>query len=190
MHTLSRSGTFRCNAHARQELMRTLSIRIFLMRMLSISVKIPNWKGPFKTCWTSLYFSPKLIYLERLYGIKIMKIRAIENVTLEPLGFLSFAISRVASPSGIGNPQKKELFHVKGKCNTTLMLNSLEGLVATRSFSSKRYPVPFCSMQKGISYHTQNLKNLFFLGFSPIFHVLGCNFSNSVQRFNVVFSCV
>jgi hypothetical protein len=112
--------------HKHQELMRTLSIRVrnwcvhwactsgtdaypermhqFLTLMLSISVKIPNWKGPFKTCWTSLYFSPKVTYLERLYGIKIMKIRAIENLTLEPLAFLSFVVRRVDSgrPSGIG----------------------------------------------------------------------------------------
>jgi hypothetical protein len=31
---------------------------------------------------TSLYFSPKVINPEMLYGVKIMKIRAIENLTL------------------------------------------------------------------------------------------------------------
>jgi hypothetical protein len=31
---------------------------------------------------TSLYFTPKVTYPERFYGVKIMKIGAIENLTL------------------------------------------------------------------------------------------------------------
>ncbi len=37
---------------------------------------------PLKTKIISLYFSPKVTYPERLYDVKIMKIRAIRNLTL------------------------------------------------------------------------------------------------------------
>ena len=39
------------------------------------------------------------------------------------------------------------------------MLHCFKGLLALFCFSSKRYQIPFCSVQKGISYRLQNLKN-------------------------------
>ena len=44
--------------------------------------------APPKVKVTSLYFSPKVTNPERLYGEKIMKIRAIENLTLGHLYYL------------------------------------------------------------------------------------------------------
>jgi hypothetical protein len=44
---------------------------------------------------TSLYFRPKVTYPERLYGVKIMKIRMIENL---PLGHLSQQFGRKCLP--------------------------------------------------------------------------------------------
>ncbi len=41
---------------------------------------------------------------------------------------------------------------------TTLMLLYLKGLLAPFFFCSKRYLIPFCSMQKGISYRLKNPK--------------------------------
>ncbi len=128
------SGTYVHADHARQELMRALTIRV-----RNRCVHWANASGtntctecsPFKTCWayasgtdaypeltgqepmralrvcvrnwsarsacaseikwclappkikvTSYYFSPKVTYPEKLYGVKIMQIQAIENLTL------------------------------------------------------------------------------------------------------------
>ncbi len=64
---------------ARQELVRALSIRA------ACTLEIELCLGPPKIKITSLYFSRKVTNPERLYGVKIMKIRAFENLTLGPL---------------------------------------------------------------------------------------------------------
>jgi hypothetical protein len=53
--------------------------------------------------------------------------------------------------------KEKELFHVTHM--QTLMLHYLKGLLAPFCFRSKRYWIPFCSLQKGIIYRMQNQKN-------------------------------
>ena len=52
----------------------------------------------------------------------------------------------------------RELYHVTDSCKK-LMLHYLRGLLAPFCSSSKRYTIPFCSMQKGIRYRMQNPKN-------------------------------
>ncbi len=39
-------------------------------------------KKPLNICLKKCYFKPKVTFPQRLYGVKIMKIRAIENLTL------------------------------------------------------------------------------------------------------------
>ncbi len=51
----------------------------------------------------------------------------------------------------------KELFHVTHM--QTLMLHYLKGLLTPFCFRSKRYWIPFCSVQKVIRYRMQNWKN-------------------------------
>jgi hypothetical protein len=51
-----------------KELMHALRVRV---RKWCLKIKVP-----------SLYFSPKVTYPERLYSVKIMEIRAIDNLTL------------------------------------------------------------------------------------------------------------
>ncbi len=61
---------------ARQELMRALSIRSAYASEIELCLAPPKIKV------TSLYFSRKVTNPERIYGVKIMKIRAFENLTL------------------------------------------------------------------------------------------------------------
>jgi hypothetical protein len=66
----------------------------------------------------------------------------------------SFCIFRIFL---IFSDKEKELFHVTHM--QTLMLHYLKGLLAPFCFRSKRYWIPFCSVQKGIRYRMQNRKN-------------------------------
>ncbi len=77
------SGTHAYPEHTGQELIRALSIRVRNWRACSACASEIRWcLAPPKIKGTSLYFRPKFTYPERLYGVKIMKIRAIEILTL------------------------------------------------------------------------------------------------------------
>ncbi len=77
------SGTDAYPEHTGQELMCALSIRIRNSCARSACAPEIKWclASP-KIKVTSLYLSPKVTNPERLYGVKIMKIQAIENLTL------------------------------------------------------------------------------------------------------------
>ncbi len=69
-HWAYESGTGACTEHVCQELVRTLSIRV------------RNWCLHWAcVSGNKFVFKPKVTYPERLYGVKILKIRAIENLT-------------------------------------------------------------------------------------------------------------
>ncbi len=69
--------------HPRKEMMCTLSILIISLCECSACAQEMKWcLTPQKIKIISLYFSPKVTYPERLYGVKILKIQAIENLTL------------------------------------------------------------------------------------------------------------
>ncbi len=77
------SGTDAWTEHVRKELMRMLSIRISSLSVCSACASETKWGlAPKKIKIISQYFNHKVIYPERLYGVKIMKIGAIENLTL------------------------------------------------------------------------------------------------------------
>ncbi len=73
-------------AYASWELMWALSIRVRNWCVCWAYASEVNWcLAPPKIKIISLYFRPKVIYPNRPYGLKIMKIRAIENLPLEHL---------------------------------------------------------------------------------------------------------
>jgi hypothetical protein len=71
-----------------------------------------------------------------------------------PDKYISFCIFRIFL---IFSERGKELLHVTHM--QSLMLHYLKGLFAPFCFRSKRYWIPFCSVQKGIRYRMQNRKN-------------------------------
>ncbi len=91
--------------HTHQELMRTLSIRV------------RNWcvhwayasgcLAPPKIKIIILYFSPKVTYPERLYGVKIMRIRAIKNLTLGHLYKQKNILNHSPTPTPIQLPSSE-----------------------------------------------------------------------------------
>ncbi len=83
VHWAYARGTDACTKRTRQELMRALSVRVrnCCVRWACAS-KIKWFLALPKTKVTSLFFSPKITNPERLYGKKIMKVRAIENLIL------------------------------------------------------------------------------------------------------------
>ncbi len=79
------SGTDAYTEHTPKELMRALSRRARNWCVSSACASEIKWcLAPLKILIISLYFtfSPKVTYPERLYGVKILKIRGIENLTL------------------------------------------------------------------------------------------------------------
>ncbi len=76
-------GTDAYAEHTPKELMRALSVRVRNWWVSSACAsEIKCRLDPPKIKIISLYFSPKITYPERLYGVKIMKIRVIKNLTL------------------------------------------------------------------------------------------------------------
>ncbi len=77
------TGTDAYLDHTGQELMRALSLRVrnWYARSACAS-EIKRCLAPPNIKVTSLYFRPKVTDPERLYGAKIMKTRAIENLKL------------------------------------------------------------------------------------------------------------
>ncbi len=74
------------DAYAEQtpkELMRALSVRVRNWCVSSACASEVKWcLAPKKIKIIRLYFSPKVTYPDRLYGVKTTKIQAIENLTL------------------------------------------------------------------------------------------------------------
>ncbi len=80
MRTLSNEHTCQELMHTPKELIRALSVRVRNWCVSSACASEIKWcLAPPKIKIISLYFIPKVTYPEKLYGVKIMKIRAIEN---------------------------------------------------------------------------------------------------------------
>ncbi len=77
------SGNDAYTEHTLKELMHALSMRVRNWCLSSACASEIKWcLAPPKIKIVSLGFSPKVTYPERLFGVKIMKIRAIKNLTL------------------------------------------------------------------------------------------------------------
>ncbi len=77
------SGTDAYAEHTPKELIGAMRVCVRNWCVSSACASEIKWcLAPPKIKRISLYFSPKVTYPERLYGVKIMKIRAIENLTL------------------------------------------------------------------------------------------------------------
>jgi hypothetical protein len=77
------SGDVVYTEHMRKELKRTLSTRISSLHVCSTCAQeIYRCPAPPIIKIINIYFCPTVTYLERLYGVKIIKTRAIENLTL------------------------------------------------------------------------------------------------------------
>ncbi len=76
------AGTDAYPEHTPKEPMRALSVRVRNLCVSSACASEIKWclASP-KLKTISLYFSPKVTYPERLYDVKIVKIRAIEKLT-------------------------------------------------------------------------------------------------------------